>query len=85
MFKNRWHWESILLSIGLQVILLNVPYLRFVFGIVSLHLADWALCVLTASSVLWVSEIAKYFRRRNTRFLDLNSNGVGIAMNEGVE
>jgi len=84
MFKNRWLWGSILLSIGLQVILLNVPYLRLVFGIVSLNLADWTLCVLTASSVLWVSEIAKYFRRRKLRFLDLNSNRVGIAMNEGV-
>jgi Ca2+-transporting ATPase len=84
MFKNRWLCGSILFSIGLQVILLNVSYLRLVFGVVSLSVADWTLCVLVASSVLWVSEITKYFRRRNIPFSDLNPNNAGIAMNESV-
>ncbi|WP_051979065.1 HAD-IC family P-type ATPase [Edaphobacter aggregans] len=63
MFGNHWLWGSILLSIGLQIVLLNLPYLQLAFGVVSLSLADWILCVSIASSVLWVSEIAKYFKR----------------------
>lgn len=65
MFSNHWLWLSILLSVGLQVILLNLPYLQFAFGVVSLSLTDWILCVSVASSTLWVSEIAKCVRRRS--------------------
>ena len=67
MFSNHWLWGSILLSFGLQVILLNLPYLQLAFGVVSLSGTDWILCVSVASSVLWVSEVAKYVRRRTTR------------------
>lgn len=67
MFSNHWLWGSILLSVGLQVILLNLPYLQLAFGVVSLSGTDWILCVSVASSVLWVSEVAKYIRRRTTR------------------
>jgi Ca2+-transporting ATPase len=63
MFGNYWLWGSILLSIGLQIVLLELPYLQVAFGVVSLSLPDWTLCVLVASSGLWVSEIAKYFTR----------------------
>lgn len=66
MFSNHWLWASILLSAGLQVILLNLPYLQVAFGVVSLSLTDWILCASVASSVLWVSEVAKYLRRRTT-------------------
>jgi Ca2+-transporting ATPase len=67
MFSNHWLWGSILLSVGLQVILLNLPYLQLAFGLVSLSRTDWILCVSVASSVLWVSEVAKYVRRRTAR------------------
>ena len=66
MFSNRWLWSSILLSVGLQVILLNLPYLQLAFGVVSLSRSDWILCVSVASTVLWISEIAKYVMRRRT-------------------
>lgn len=67
MFSNRWLWSSILLSAGLQVILLNLPALQLAFGVVSLNLTDWILCVSVASCVLWASEAAKYLRRRTAR------------------
>ncbi len=67
MFGNQWLWGCILLSIGLQVIILNLPYLQLVFGVVSLSWKDWLLCVSVASSVLWASEFAKFLRRRNMR------------------
>jgi len=64
MFRNRWLWGAILLSVGLQVVLLNVPFLQLAFGVVQLSREDWLLCVSVASSVLWVSETVKYIRRR---------------------
>lgn len=66
-FGNRLLLGCILLSIGLQVLLLNLPALQRIFGVVSLSGADWLLCVSVASSVLWISEIAKWIRRRSLR------------------
>jgi len=62
-FRNRWLWGAILFSIGLQVILLDVPFLRRTFDVVQLSPRDWLLCVVVASSVLWLSETTKYIRR----------------------
>ena len=63
-FSNRWLWAAICLSMGLQVALLAVPFLRHVFGVVMLNSGEWLLCVAVASTVLWVSEAQKYIVRR---------------------
>ncbi len=67
MFGNQWLWGAIALSVGLQIVLLNVPFLRNVFGVASLSPADWFISVSIASSVLWVSEIKKYIARHTKR------------------
>jgi Ca2+-transporting ATPase len=67
MFRNRWLWGAILLSVGLQVVLLNVPFLQLAFGVVRLSGKDWLLCISVASGVLWASETVKYIRRRTAR------------------
>lgn len=65
IFSNLWLWAAILASITLQLILLQVPILQRAFGVVTLTPHDWALCLAVASSIVWVSELAKWIRRRN--------------------
>ena len=64
MFRNRWLWGAIGVSICAQVVLLNVPFLQRAFGVVSLSGADWLLVVSLTSGVLWVNEGVKYMSRR---------------------
>ncbi len=40
-----------------------VPFLQSAFGTVSLRASDWLICVLVASSVLWLRELSKVVRR----------------------
>lgn len=65
IFDNRWLWGAILLSLGLQLLILTVPFLRTAFAISPLGWRDWAECAAVASSVLWAVEIRKYFVRRS--------------------
>ena len=65
LFRNRWLWAAILASIALQLTLLHVPILQRAFGVVSLTPHDWALCLGVASSIVWISELAKWIRRQH--------------------
>ena len=65
IFANRWLWGAILLSLGMQLLILTVPFLRTAFAISPLGWRDWAECAAVASSVLWAIEIRKYFVRRS--------------------
>ncbi|CAN5581093.1 cation-translocating P-type ATPase [soil metagenome] len=67
MFRNGWLWAAILLSVVLQIVLLNVGFLQKAFGVVALNRGDWGLCVVIASSVFWVAEVLKFIRRRVQR------------------
>jgi Ca2+-transporting ATPase len=40
-----------------------VPFLQSAFSTVPLRTGDWLTCVLVASSVLWLRELAKAVRR----------------------
>jgi Ca2+-transporting ATPase len=59
LFANGWLWAAVALSIVLQVAVVYVPVLQNAFTTVDLTLADWAQCVIVASSVLWVREAVK--------------------------
>lgn len=63
LFANRWLWGAIALGVALQVAVVNWPPLNRAFGTQALSLAQWAGCVLIASSVLWVSELRKWVLR----------------------
>ncbi len=52
------------LSLVLQVLVVNLPFLNDAFGTVPLSAADWLLCAAIASSVLWVDELRKVLARR---------------------
>ena len=64
LFTNHWLWGAIAASVALQVLVVYVPFLQRAFGTVDLTARDWALCIATASSVLWLREGSKLVMRR---------------------
>jgi magnesium-transporting ATPase (P-type) len=54
----RLFW-AIALSLGLQVLVVHLPFLNQAFSTVPLSVADWLLCAAAASTVLWADEIKK--------------------------
>jgi magnesium-transporting ATPase (P-type) len=64
LFHNRLLWGAIALSATLQVAVVSVPFLNEAFDTTPLSAGDWTLCVLMASSVLWVAEVHKVVLRR---------------------
>jgi Ca2+-transporting ATPase len=59
LFTNQWEWMAMALSLGLQILVVYLPFLQKAFGTVGLAGGDWAFCVVIASSVLWLTEIKK--------------------------
>ncbi|HEX2514462.1 MAG TPA: cation-translocating P-type ATPase, partial [Chloroflexota bacterium] len=67
LFRNAWLWAAVGGSLLLHLLALSVPFLQRAFQVVSLSPADWAFCALVASSVLWLRELSKLFRRALSR------------------
>lgn len=63
LFRNRWLWLAIALSLLLHASVVYVPFLQKGFSTVGLGLGDWLLCTAVASSVLWLRELTKLLRR----------------------
>jgi Ca2+-transporting ATPase len=63
IFRNRWLWAAIGLSVALQVAVVHVPFLEIAFSTVSLSAGDWLRCTAVASSVLWLRELSKIATR----------------------
>ncbi|MFN9504554.1 MAG: cation-translocating P-type ATPase [Rubrivivax sp.] len=63
LFANHWLWAAVLLSAGLQVAVVHVPFLNEAFGTAPLTLLQWGVCVAMASGVLWFSECRKWVIR----------------------
>ena len=59
LFRNRWLWGALGLSLALHVAVIYVPFLQDAFSTVSLTIADWLQCAAVASSVLWLRELSK--------------------------
>ncbi|MGE0407470.1 MAG: cation-translocating P-type ATPase, partial [Candidatus Korobacteraceae bacterium] len=59
LFRNRWLWAAIALSLLLHVAVIYAPFLQQAFSTVSLTLGDWLYCIAVASSVLWLREVSK--------------------------
>ena len=62
-FTNRWLWASVALAIGLQIAVVELPFMQRAFGTVSLDLAQWGVAIAMASVVLWFGELRKLFLR----------------------
>lgn len=67
LWTNSWLWLAIGVGLLLHVAVIYVPFLQQAFSTVSLDLADWFLCAVVASSVLWVSELTKIATARGAR------------------
>jgi Ca2+-transporting ATPase len=68
LFRNRWVWAAVGLSLLLHVAVIYVPFLQNAFSTMSLGLSDWLRCAAVASSVLWLRELSKVIRRWRQRF-----------------
>jgi Ca2+-transporting ATPase len=67
VFANKALWGGVLLSVGLQMAVVYVPFLQTAFSTEPLRPVDWLVCLAAASSVLWVREIEKLIVRRIAR------------------
>ncbi len=63
VFRNKWLWLAILLSVGLQLAVVEIPFLQNLFGTVHLTLKDWLVATGVSASVLVFGEIVKLIRR----------------------
>jgi Ca2+-transporting ATPase len=64
LFTNGWLWGAVALSVLLQVLVVHAPVLQRAFSTEALTAAEWLQCTAVASSVLWLREVQKGFRRR---------------------
>jgi len=67
LFTNQWLWAALGVSLILQFVVLYVPFLQRAFGTTALSTADWAFCLVVASSVLWLREASKAIPRGTRR------------------
>jgi Ca2+-transporting ATPase len=63
LVSNPWLWAAVLLSLGLQVLVVYAPFLQRAFRTVPLGPGDWLLAAV-ARSVLWLRELWKAAARR---------------------
>ncbi len=63
VFANKWLWGAILLSVGLQFAVIELPFLQQLFGTVHLTAQDWMISTGISASVLVFGEIVKMFKR----------------------
>ncbi len=63
LFRNRWLWAAIGLSLLLHGAVIYLPFLQQAFSTVSLSAGDWLSCFAVASSVLWLRELSKVVAR----------------------
>jgi Ca2+-transporting ATPase len=64
LFANKWLWLALGISVLLQIAVVHLPLLQEAFSTVPLSAQDWGICVLVASSVLWLRELVKLWQRR---------------------
>lgn len=64
VFKNRWLIGAVLVSFGMTLPLLYVPFLREVFNTYPLTFGDWAVIFVSALTILPVLEVGKMVIRR---------------------
>ena len=66
LFTNARLFGAIALSLVLQAFVVHVPFLNEAFGTVPLSAAEWLLCGVVASSVLWAEELRKVLTRASS-------------------
>lgn len=64
LFDNLWLWGAVLAGLILQVAVVEWPFLNLSFGTTPLTWSQWAWCIVMGSTVLWCSELRKWWLRR---------------------
>lgn len=64
-WRNPWLLVAMMVSFGLHILILYVPFLASVFGIVPLSLSEWFLVILVSFPVVLIDEVLKYVGRRH--------------------
>jgi len=67
LFTNRWLWAAVGFSLALHVLVIYTPFLQQAFSTTGLSVRDWLLCLVVASSVLWIRELNKAVVRAVSR------------------
>lgn len=62
LFSNRWLLGAIIVSVGLQVLVVYLPFFNSLFSTVPLNAIDWVWIVLISASVLVFGEIVKFLK-----------------------
>ncbi len=65
--SNPWLWGAVGACVVLQVAVVYIPLLNEAMGTAPMSWDDWAIAVALSSSILWVTEIQKWFLRRRMR------------------
>jgi magnesium-transporting ATPase (P-type) len=64
LFNAPWLWAAVALSLLLQILVVEVPWLGKPFATYPLSMEDWLCCAAMASAVLWIDELRKWVLRR---------------------
>jgi Ca2+-transporting ATPase len=65
--SNKWLWISLAGVILLQVAVTHVGFMQSLFETTDISLSQWLVCVVVASSVLWIEEVRKFVVRTTMR------------------
>ncbi|MEY4164712.1 MAG: hypothetical protein RL419_554, partial [Actinomycetota bacterium] len=66
-FSNKWLWISLAGVILLQIAVTHVGFMQSLFETTDISLSQWLVCVVVASSVLWIEEVRKFVVRTTMR------------------
>ena len=66
LFSNKQLLGSVVLTLGLQLLVIYAPFLQKIFNTLPLSLADLAISLVVSSIVFWGVEIHKWILRRRT-------------------
>jgi Ca2+-transporting ATPase len=65
LFSNRALLGAVILTTLLQLAVVYVPFLQPIFDTVTLPFKELMICVLASTSLFWVVELQKWFKRRS--------------------
>ena len=67
VFKNKWLIGSLLFGIGLQFLIITIPFTANIFKVYSLDLKDWGIVLLISLIPFVINEIVKIFFRNSDK------------------
>ena len=64
LFNNPYLWGALAAGLLLQVVILAVPELSFIFKLQPLNVAQWGICLMLCLSTTLVCEIVKFIHKK---------------------